>query len=256
MHTLLISGITSLHLFLNHDFLTIEDWVGLNAWPIIIISKVVPIFIFKIYINSSAYLANLKTSFHKAPSVVVFRVFFVAFLSLVFVIMLEGNPILNKEIYFSSKYIISSYLGVTIFLVTDFLVIHYFFSFLYQKQNPNFFNIIFSALLLSGIIFGFIKITYIYALAVNINLFLFLYLFWIVVLLSNFNLIISLSYITFFLAPLVTFIGACPINKSKYSYWLLNGHFDFLTEFTILIIIVFYFYIFRKKMLVDHEKLN
>ncbi|MBT6325760.1 MAG: hypothetical protein HOJ35_07310 [Bdellovibrionales bacterium] len=251
MHTLLISGITSLHLFLNHDFLTIEDWVGLNAWPIIMVSKVVPIIIFNIYINSSQYLSILKNSFLKIPSSVVSRVFFVAFLSLVFVIVLEGDPILNKEIYFSSKYTIASYLGVIVFFVTDFLFINYLFSFKYQNHTPGFFNIIFCALLLSSIIFAFIKITYIYASSLNINLFLFLFLFWTVVLLSNFNLIISLSYIVFFLAPLVTFIGLCPINESKYSYWLLNGNFDFLTELIILIIVLFYFYIFRKKILLD-----
>lgn len=256
LHTLLISAITSLHLFLNHDFLTIEDWIGLNAWPIIITSKIVPIIIFNIYINSSKYLSNLKASFFKFPSMVVFRVFVVVFLSLIFVIIFEGNPILNKEVYFSSKYTISSYLGVIFFFVTDFLFINYLFNFQYKDYTSSFFNIVFSALLLSSIIFGFMKITYIYASSLSIHLFLFLFLFWMVVLLSNFNMIIALSYIIFFLAPLVTFIGLCPINDSKYSYWLLNGSFDFLTELIILIIVVFYFYIFRKKILEDHINLN
>ncbi len=246
LHLLLISLVSFFHLILHHPLGTIAEWINVNGWQLIMITKVIVFVLFLQFYSLKLELSErLKTFYHNGFQLPRLELFVVCLFFLIAQITL-GNPVLNDAFILKIDKILISFLGNILFYGIDLifvLILNVYFPVLKSKRVKL--HVLLSVLFYLGT-----KASFQYEI-LNVDksylfyFFMLLYLaYW-----KRENWSFPMFFLVFAYAPLFAFLGFDPIWENQYSLFRKSfAMSSFEVVFLILSVVLFLEYKRRVKI--------
>ena len=156
-----VSGAKFFHFILGHNFSIIDEWMSVNAWSIVAISKIIPCFLIMKFIGKDYLIDAFKVNMNLFNKRVINREIITIILFTLFSTIILGKPFDYVNSDRSLSYMAKSFIGSAIFLISDLFII-----FCLNKitsKLDSYYDTLIIAIFISALSYLFINVTFLYA---------------------------------------------------------------------------------------------